>query len=368
MAEKIIFRFAGGTLEEDLRALILHGVQIKASDIHFNPRQTGCELAFRINGDLVSHQELDYETEYALVEYALKKMAGANPVSHTPQDGRIEFTYGKKSTSLRFASIQSKVHKCSKITMRITDKDPTLLQLEALGLDPAILESMYSSLSRNFGLFLTTGPTGSGKTTTLYGALNFIKTVAPYNIMTIEDPVEYPIDGVVQIETDPVTTYDEVIKNFMRQDPDVIMVGEIRDAESAQTAIRASLTGHLVISTKKLCQCRIKYPIEEHEKIYFTRQKKRPPEFLYKENPAGCELCKAKSPGIASRMGVYEMIEFNSSRQNKLFALIQAGHEIEGTFQEYYRLQNSQYMPLHERLLVHLFRGDISVSEYVRLQ
>ena len=218
------------------------------SDIHFAPEKGDVRLEVRQHGLLVEIARLSHKTysDYVRQIKFLSKLK--LNVTKIPQDGHYSFTHKGRSVNVRVASLPSRFGE--KFTLRLLDPSRGLVPLEQLGFEKEIYEKLAEIVKIPNGLFLITGPTGSGKTTSLYALLNTIAG-KDRNIITLEDPVEYELPGIVQSQMDPEHDYTFAtgLRSVLRHDPDVILVGEIRDYETAQTAIDAALTGHLVLST-----------------------------------------------------------------------------------------------------------------------
>ncbi len=231
-----------------INALIAEAVKLKASDIHIEPYETALAVRLRIDGVLREVLSLPARMTPVLTS-RVKVMAQLDIAEkRVPQDGRISLALGAKTVDVRVSTLPARFGE--RIVMRILDKDEARMDLDSLGMPPVTLQRLQTVLKRPNGIILVTGPTGSGKTTTLYGALNLLNDPAS-NILTVEDPVEYAIDGVGQTQINPKVgmTFSTGLRAILRQDPDIVMVGEIRDVETAQIAIQAALTGHLVLST-----------------------------------------------------------------------------------------------------------------------
>ncbi len=229
-------------------ALLNDAVKRSASDIHFEPEQGFLRIRYRIDGVLRQIRSL-HKNYWAAMVVRLKVMSGMNIAeTRAPQDGRISLMLSGHQVDFRVSS-QPTTHG-ENIVLRILDRDKGIVPLEDLGLHPEDLKTMKLMLARPEGIILVTGPTGSGKTTTLYSILSYINTEG-INIMTLEDPVEYPMAMIRQTSVNEVVKLDFAsgIRSMMRQDPDVILVGEIRDQETAEMAFRAAMTGHQVYST-----------------------------------------------------------------------------------------------------------------------
>ena len=231
-----------------ISALLADAVERGASDIHFEPEQNFLRIRYRIDGVLRQIRSL-HKNYWAAMVVRLKVMSGMNIAeTRAPQDGRISLMLSGHQVDFRVSS-QPTTHG-ENIVLRILDRDKGIVPLEDLGLHPEDLKTLKLMLARPEGIILVTGPTGSGKTTTLYSILNFINTEG-VNIMTLEDPVEYPMAMIRQTSVNEVVKLDFAsgIRSMMRQDPDVILVGEVRDQETAEMAFRAAMTGHQVYST-----------------------------------------------------------------------------------------------------------------------
>ncbi|MGN0043802.1 GspE/PulE family protein [Alistipes indistinctus] len=219
-----------------------------ASDIHFEPYEERCRIRLRIDGKLVEKYVLD-RSDYASIVNQIKIMANLDiSERRLPQDGRILYHRGDRKFDLRVSSLPTIYGE--KVVLRLLTRHAELLELSNLGFSERQLADYESAIARPHGMALITGPTGSGKSTTLYATLRRLNRESG-NILTIEDPVEYTLEGVnqVQLKEEIGLTFGAALRTFLRQDPDIIMLGEIRDADTAAMAIRSSLTGHLVFST-----------------------------------------------------------------------------------------------------------------------
>ncbi len=231
-----------------INALIAEAVKVKASDIHIEPYEKALSVRLRIDGVLREVLSLPAKMTPVLTS-RVKVMARLDIAERrVPQDGRISIALGGKSVDVRVSTLPARFGE--RVVMRILDRDEARLDLDGLGMPPDVLTRFRHVLARPNGIILVTGPTGSGKTTTLYGALTILNEPSR-NILTVEDPVEYALDGVGQTQINPKVgmTFATGLRAILRQDPDVVMVGEIRDVETAEIAVQASLTGHLVLST-----------------------------------------------------------------------------------------------------------------------
>lgn len=229
-------------------AIINEAYTKRASDIHFDPTEEGVNIRFRIDGILYP-QSYPPKYLYSAIISRIKILAGLNIAEkRLPQDGRIRTNIQDHALDIRVATVPS-IHGES-MSLRLLDKSDQVLTLTQLGLSEYNLEIINQVFTQTNGIILTTGPTGSGKTTTLYAILQAIRT-NERKILTLEDPVEYEIPGITQTQIKPKIglTFANGLRSLLRHDPDVILVGEIRDKETAEMAIHASLTGHLVLSS-----------------------------------------------------------------------------------------------------------------------
>ncbi len=328
-----------------VNSLMFRAVKERASDIHINPEEKDISVRYRIDGVLreVIRPPKRFQ---ASISSRIKIMGGLNIAEkRLPQDGRIRIKIAGKDVDIRLSTVPT-AHG-ERIVMRLLDKSNVILDLTELGFEDWQLKIMDGLITRSHGIVLVTGPTGSGKTTTLYAGLAKINS-PDLNILTIEDPVEIPLRGVGQVQVNPKIdlTFANGLRSFLRQDPDVIMVGEIRDLETAEIAIQASLTGHLVLSTvhtndaagaitrlvdmgvqpflvasslvgvlaqrlvRVLCpECRKAYvpTREEREQVGLSDdiwQRAGNPKVVYKAQ--GCPACQ--NTGYRGRTGIYELM------------------------------------------------------------
>ncbi len=323
-----------------LNALLRQAVKERASDIHIEPYEKELEVRFRIDGILTKVLTPPKIIQDAMVT-RIKVMANLDiSEKRLPQDGRIRLLIGGRDIDIRVSIIPTVYGE--RVVLRLLDRQQGVKGLHEVGLEGEDMRLMEQLLSRTNGIILATGPTGSGKTTTLYACLNRIYSVTK-NIITIEDPVEYQLKGIAQIQVNPKIglTFANGLRSILRQDPDVIMVGEIRDIETAEIAIQASLTGHLVLSTlhtndapsaitrlldmgiepyllasslsgvvaqrlvRTICpECRVSYIPNSYEVSLFET----PPERLFRGR--GCPLCK--ETGYFGRTGIFEILVIDS--------------------------------------------------------
>lgn len=324
--------------------VVRQAIKQRASDIHIEPFKDTIKLRYRIDGMLYEIAPPAKALHAAIVSRIkiLCKLDIAE--KRLPQDGAFSMTLEKQAIDFRVSTIPTLYGE--KVVIRILRKSPELLQIKQLGFTKNEQQAFEDAITRPYGMILITGPTGSGKTTTLYAALNMIRS-ASKNLMTVEDPVEYRLDGVNQVQVKPSIglTFAAGLRAFLRQDPDVIMVGEIRDQETAEIAMRAAMTGHLVFSTlhtnnaptaitrlidagippflaastvtlvcaqrliRRLCEnCREAYePSPELRKQFSIKE-----ELLYKSK--GCDKCSES--GYRGRIGIYEVMPMTTELRN----------------------------------------------------
>lgn len=244
----LLDQHAKAPVEQMFNRVLLEALQQGASDIHFEPHLGSVVVRYRIDG-VLQQKHASIKDLSAELLTRIKVMAQLDIAEHRlPQDGRIKLRMGGREIDFRVSTVP--VAYGERIVLRVLDKGNIVLGLEHIGMDPHSLKLFKKQLQNNQGIVLVTGPTGSGKTTTLYSAIAEIAS-SELNIMTIEDPVEYKLPNMAQIGVNPKIhlTFSTGLRHILRQDPDVIMIGEIRDKETAEIAIQASLTGHLVLST-----------------------------------------------------------------------------------------------------------------------
>ena len=233
-----------------INTLILEAVKENASDIHIEPYYDRLTIRFRIDGSLTDKLTLKPSVLPVLVS-RIKVMSNLDIAEkRLPQDGRIELTVKNRPVDIRVSVIPTIFGE--RTVLRILDKSLKLFDINEVGISVAYIDAVYDSLRKTHGMIISTGPTGSGKTTTLYSFINTVKKLYPdKNIMTVEDPVEYQINGIAQVSINPKIglTFATGLRHILRQDPDIIMIGEIRDFETAEIAVQSALTGHLVFST-----------------------------------------------------------------------------------------------------------------------
>jgi len=228
--------------------IIVQGIKERASDIHLEPNKRGLLVRYRIDGILHDVRMLPARIKPAIISRIkiLSRMDIAE--RRLPQDGRFQLHFGAREVDLRISSIPTVYEE--KIVMRLLDKSQGVISLDSVGFTEKQLGEFRGMINSSYGIILITGPTGSGKSTTLYGALNEIDSMEK-NVITVEDPVEYKLERINQINVRPKIdlTFANVLRSILRQDPDIIMIGEMRDPETAHIAVQSALTGHLVFST-----------------------------------------------------------------------------------------------------------------------
>lgn len=251
------FEGSEGAMEEEANSapimryvdlVLFQAIKEKASDIHFEPFENEFKIRYRVDGSLYEMTPPPKHLALPIIS-RIKVMSNMNIAERrVPQDGRIVKQIGEQHVDMRVSSLPTQYGES--VVLRVLDRNSVNLDLEALGLPKHVHEYVEDTMAMPNGIFIVTGPTGAGKTTTLYAALRNINKVET-KILTAEDPVEYDVDGIIQVPTNEAigVTFARVLRAFLRQDPDKILVGEMRDFETSQIAIQASLTGHLVLST-----------------------------------------------------------------------------------------------------------------------
>ena len=340
-------------------SILTDAVKREASDIHFEPEANFLRIRYRIDGMLRQIRAL-HKSYWPAMTVRIKVLSGMNIAEmRAPQDGRISLTVSGRPIDFRVAS-QPTIHG-ENIVLRILDRQKGIVPLENLGLAEEHLHQLKLMISRPEGIILVTGPTGSGKTTTLYSVLNHINSEG-IHIMTLEDPVEYPMAMVRQTSVSETAKLDFAngIRSMMRQDPDVILVGEVRDAETAEMAFRAAMTGHQVYTTlhtnsaigavprlldigvlpdvmagniigivaqrliRRLCEhCKSPYHAEQHEIRLLGELGEGPRPVLFR--PTGCELCDFQ--GYRGRIAIMELLRIDAGI-DELIARRATTHEI----------------------------------------
>ena len=339
--------------------IISHALEARASDIHIEPFENRLIVRYRVDG--VMHEVESPPRRFsAAVISRIKIMASLDIAERRlPQDGRIKLRIQGKEIDLRVSTVP--IMHGESVVMRILDKSSTALDFTTLGFDPAVLERFQQVLMQPHGIVLVTGPTGSGKTTTLYTALDKLNN-PDIKILTVEDPVEYQMEGINQIQVKPQIglTFSNALRSIVRQDPDVIMIGEIRDLETAQIAVQSALTGHMVLSTlhtndaastinrlldmgvddylltstvngilaqrlvRTLCTlCRQSYPAlpEVVQEMQLKRYTAADPVLLY--HPVGCVECGGT--GYSGRVSIVELLVMSDTIRSMVMRHVTSG-------------------------------------------
>ncbi len=370
-----------------LNAVLTEAIRENASDIHIEPFENQLRIRFRVDG--VLHTVLSPKQGLApMLVSRIKVMARLDIAEkRLPQDGRMALKLGGRAIDLRVSTIPSSFGE--RVVLRILDKGADRLMLSDLGMPASMEAGVQKALSKSHGIFLVTGPTGSGKTTTLYAGLGLLNDTQR-NIMTIEDPVEYNIDGInqTQVNMKADMSFARGLRAILRQDPDVVMIGEIRDQETANIAVQASLTGHLVLSTlhtntavgaitrlrdmgvepfllssslvgvlsqrlvRSLCpNCREAYAADAAEcKVLNVTQAE-----IYR--PVGCPQCK--QTGYQGRMGLYELILIDDQVRSMI--------NDEAAEMDIEKVLREQSRPLQESGYKAVLDGHTSLQEVLRV-
>ncbi len=373
-----------------INALLSEAIKVNASDVHIEPFENRLRVRFRVDGML--REILQPPSNIApLVISRIKVMAKLDIAEkRLPQDGRISLRIAGRAVDVRVSTLPS--GHGERVVLRLLDKQAGRLDLEQLGMSHKVHESFHHLLHRPHGIVLVTGPTGSGKTTTLYAGLSILN-VKSRNILTVEDPIEYYIDGVgqTQVNTKVDMTFARGLRSILRQDPDIVMIGEIRDLETASIAVQASLTGHLVLSTlhtnsaigavtrlrdmgvepfllassligvmaqrlvRTLCpHCKKPHEVTEKECEWLGMKKAECPEIYC---AAGCDKCNHL--GYIGRTGLYEFIPIDHHLQNMI-------HEGDGeqAMEEYARTLSPSINDDGKRMIL---KGRTSLEEVLRV-
>ncbi|MBU0484741.1 MAG: type II secretion system ATPase GspE [Proteobacteria bacterium] len=373
-----------------INGLLTEAIKENASDIHIEPYESRLRIRLRVDG--VLREILQPARVLApLIISRIKVMARLDIAEkRLPQDGRISLRIAGRPVDVRVSTIPSAAGE--RVVLRLLDKQVGRLDFQNLGMSDVILPVMNRLINRPNGILLVTGPTGSGKTTTLYAGLTVLNKNSR-NIMTVEDPIEYYLDGIsqTQVNTKVEMTFAKGLRAILRQDPDVVMIGEIRDLETAEIAVQASLTGHLVLSTlhtntavgamtrlrdmgvepfllsstivgvlsqrlvRVLCEhCKRPYQATRSECVSLGISVDNPPTF---HAAVGCDKCKQN--GYTGRTGIYELVEMDDT----IRTMIHDGtseHEIE----KYARLRSAH---IRQDGLRRILSGDTSIEEVLRV-
>lgn len=375
-----------------VNTIIVQAAQSRASDIHIEPAEEYLRIRFRIDGDLQEVMKPAKQTHGAIVT-RIKIMAKLDIAERrVPQDGRIEINVKNKELDLRVSTIPS-IHG-EKVVIRLLDRSTFLMPVSDLGLSPQNLDAFQEIIKSRNGIVLVTGPTGSGKSTSLYAMLNELNE-SKRNVMTVEDPVEYRMDGITQSQVNVKAgfSFPEGLRSMLRQDPDVIMVGEIRDTETAQIAVRAAITGHLVLSTlhtnnsiatinrlvdmgikpylvsssivaivsqllvKKICHsCRVPY-LPDHQELEMLELDDLDIE-IELHRGTGCPHCK--NTGYRGRMPIFEILQFDHDLR-KMITDGKSSNEIKTL------MSRKGMRTLQDSCLELVLKGDTTVEELMRI-
>lgn len=375
-----------------LNSLFREAVTSRASDIHIEPDEKSLRIRFRIDGVLLENVLDEKRILNALVQ-RLKLRAHLDiSERRIPQDGRFNFNIRGKSFDVRLSTIPTV--NGESVVMRLLDQSAPINDLSNLGIPKPMVKRLENIYNKPHGMLLVTGPTGSGKTTTLYSILSRLNT-PERKILTVEDPVEYRISRICQVQVNPKIdlNFAKVLRAFLRQDPDVILVGEVRDAETAQIAMRAAITGHFVLATlhtndalssamrlidmgaegymvaaavkaiigqrliRSICRaCKVDYTPEESEKIWLDSMD-IPLDTKFKIG-AGCSRCN--NLGYIGRSGVYELLEFNTPMLDAL----REGDALGFTKAV---IECKTYRPLSDEVVDLVKVGKTSISEAIRV-
>ena len=347
----VSFDFTKTPITQIADYIIIAAAKHGTSDIHFDPRGEGMMVRFRIDGDCQDYTFVPKAYERNLTT-RLKIMANMNITeSRLPQDGAIKGNFGDQYLDMRVSALP--LNEGEKIVIRILDYSRSMDGIDSLGFHPDNLDKVKRMMTLPNGIILTTGATGSGKSTTTYSILQGLNRPET-NVITVEDPIEMNIEGInqVQVNADIGMTFAAALRSILRQDPNVILIGEIRDSETAQIAVRASITGHLVLSTihtnnalatierlldmdveryllstalsgiisqrlaKKLCEnCRVQRDTTKYEKKTFKKYMDMDVERVWDANPMGCDECRK---GYHGRIAFHEVLELDDNIRNAL--------------------------------------------------
>jgi len=372
--------------------LLFEAVNMGASDIHIEPRKHDARIRYRVDGVLQQYYSIPSDSVAPLIS-RIKILADMDIAeSRRPQDGRFHFEKKNVAVDLRCSTFPTP--NGEKVVMRILDEAKGKIDLHKLGFEGEILRQWQQVIKSSNGIMLVTGPTGSGKTTTLYATLNTLNSVA-VNIMTVEDPIEYSLENInqSQVNVRAGLTFTTALRTMMRQDPDVILVGEMRDVETIELAIRAALTGHLVFSTlhtndasstftrlldmgvdpylvsstvrailaqrliRMLCP-RCKKPVTKSDELKSVLKIDQWPEYTSIHEPVGCVHCR--NSGYVGRTGVFELLVPNQEIKDLVIKGVSAG-EIEEA-----AVRNGMYS-LNQAAREYVLRGQTSIEEIMRV-
>lgn len=377
-----------------LQTIFEDAVHVGASDIHIEPDDTVLRIRMRVDGILQEQVMKEKRISTALVS-RLKLMASLNiSERRVPQDGRFNIKVKNKSIDVRLSTMP--IQNGESVVMRLLDQSSDMLNLDVIGMNQSLLQRFRSIISRPHGLVLVTGPTGSGKTTTLYSALNELNS-ASKKIITVEDPVEYRLQRINQVQVHPQIglTFAKVLRTALRQDPDIVLVGEMRDAETAEIGLRAAMTGHLVLSTlhtndaistanrlldmgaagylvatalqaiiaqrlvRKVCEhCSTDYTPDSHENAWLTSQFGNTHNGANFKQGQGCTQCN--NTGYHGRIGVFEILELDDTLEDAL------RRENTADFTTAAKA-SSKYQPFSQQAIEYALEGITTLEEVLRI-
>ena len=376
-----------------LNTVFEEALKMRASDIHIEPQEQSLLIRFRIDGVLHVQTEADAKISTALV-LRLKLMSGLDiSEKRLPQDGRFNIKLRNTAIDIRISSMPTQ-HGES-VVMRLLAQNTGLLQLDRLQMPPRILERFRHSISRPSGIVLVTGPTGSGKTTTLYAALNELNTPEK-KIITVEDPVEYRLPGLNQVQVhDKIDlSFSRVLRSALRQDPDIILLGEMRDQETAEIGMRAAMTGHLVLSTlhtndalstpirlldmgvprymvalsiqmvlaqrlvRVICEnCSVPHTPAPHEHLWLKSELGDRVDGIAYKKGQGCSHCA--NTGYRGRTGIYEMVEIDDAMRQMIY---ESANE-----QDIVKVARANYPGIESDGRRRILAGETSIEEVMRV-
>jgi len=392
--KKEMFSEGDSFTEKFVKRLIIVAVESGASDIFFEPQEEDMRVRLRVDGLLCEAESCSVKYSSSIVSY-IKVISSLDIAEHRfPQDGRFRMQINSKPVDFRVSVIATNLGE--KVVLRVLDKGNIKLDLDTLSFDTQSIEVLKANLRKPYGLIIVCGPTGSGKTTTLYSALNYIDSV-DINIVTVEDPVEYQISGVNQVAANEQIglTFASALRSILRQDPDVIMIGEIRDIDTADIAVKASLTGHLVLSTihattatgaivrfinmgiepflmassclataaqallRKLCpDCKIETDIPDNIEEIFNLSNISFQQDLKYYKAGGCRFCN--NIGYKGRIGLIEILVVDSDIK-ELLNRGAADMEIKSV-----AIANGM-KTLRDKALLQILKGDTTMEEVLRV-
>ena len=394
-------KMKSGSTEEGLNLILVGAYKTGASDIHIDPEEKIVHLRFRIDGVIQNITELDtrlYEKIITQIKYSTKMRLN---VSNIPQDGRTSFSINKNKIDIRVSTLPTEFGET--VVMRLLDKRKGLLDFSALGYEGQSLENLDVAIKKSHGMILVTGPTGSGKTTTLYAILNKLNN--PENkIVTLEDPIEYHLENISQSQVNEKVGYDFAtgLRAIIRQDPDIIMVGEIRDLETAEIATQAALTGHIVISTlhtntavdsiprlinmglkpfmiapainaiiaqrlvRMVCsKCKMERPLSKEERKdmmsvlqLFPQKNLSIPQRIVQAKTTGCEYCS--HTGYKGQIAISEVLLVTDDIKDMIFKGV-------SPTELYQQVRKNGFMTMREYGMIQVLKGKVTLEEVYRV-